>query len=97
VSGRGDAAPRRLLDHPATRLAALVIALGAAWALWRLPTPQPGPSLPVATARPAPPAAEACETVRRAEIEALRASGEVTAEMAMRLRQAIAQECAAPR
>jgi hypothetical protein len=94
MSGRD--APRRRLDHPAARLLALLIALAAGWALWRLPTPE-APTRPPATARPAPAAAaaESCEPRRRAEIEAARASGEVSAEMAMRLRQAIAQECAA--
>jgi hypothetical protein len=97
MKGAGSPPRRRRVDHPATRLAALLIALGAGWVLWRLPATE-APSRPLVTARPAAPAAppESCTSRRRAEIEALRAAGEVSAEMAMRLRQAIAQDCAAP-
>jgi hypothetical protein len=87
---------RRLLDRPAARLLALVVAVAAGWAIWRLPAPG-SPTIPIAAVGAAPPAAESCELRRRGEIEALRASGQLSAEMAMRQRQLIAQDCAATR
>jgi hypothetical protein len=90
VSGR----ERRRLDRPALRLLALLVAVAAGLAIWRLPTPG-APRLAVATVREAPASAGDCERRRRAEVEALKASGGLDAEQAMRMRQLIARECAA--
>lgn len=86
---------------------ALLVAVGCfgaiAWQVRERPDPPaapPGATAPAAAARlvrPAPAAAVAdragCLERRKAEIDGLRAKGEIDAERAMMLRQAAARQC----
>lgn len=100
-------APRRAASGPLARGLALLIALGCFAAIAWTARDRPGePARPPAAANAAPPAAallparpaaagaaEACLERKRAEIAALQAEGELTAERRMRIRQIEARGC----
>lgn len=82
--------PGRSTGFLARGVAALVFA-GCVWGILQIA--REAPDAPTAVTAPAGGAAD-CVAQKRAEIERLKATGELTAEQAMIRRQRIARECA---
>lgn len=98
--------PSAARTSPLARGLALVVAVGCfaaiAWSARERPAeparpPAPATAqpalLPATPSRPAAAAVDACRARKEAEIEAIRAAGELTAERRMRIRQIEARAC----